>query len=432
MKIATSIDKHESTRHQRPSSLLFLWFTSNMQLTTIITGALAVTLHVPLPSALVGIILGNVIGGLLMALHSTQGPQLSAPQLIMTRKLFGNLGSLLPFTVFTLMYVGFYATTSTIGGQLLSQYTHVPFWLSVVTINIFTIVPIYTDGQFIRFVQNYLAYIFFITFLYLTFSLHLHNRPLLLQPISSHLSLVSVLIMMSIVVTWQISYTPYVSDYSRLLTANSSRWRVLWFTAIGTIFSSVWMMSLGAVAAWSGVSNNEITNGKFLFTMIPSFIKVPIIIVLISGMIIVNSFNLYGAYISITAIFFLGHKSENHQRLMKLAILTMLCTGIALWGENNFMLKYSAFLNILVYFLIPWSVLTLLHNYFRSQTKRRHEPFMHFLVYLSSVLIEFCAMIISQWFHGAQLFSIIIWVIGMVSSIALYFLGNIILSKAKL
>ena len=78
-----SIDQiPEDERHGRPSSLFSVWFAANMQVTTVVTGALGVILGLPLPWALLAIIVGNLVGAVFMALHSAQGPKLGIPQML--------------------------------------------------------------------------------------------------------------------------------------------------------------------------------------------------------------------------------------------------------------------------------------------------------------------------------------------------------------
>lgn len=67
----------EDERHGRTAGLFAIWFASNMQVTTAVTGALGVVLGLPLPWALLALLIGNAFGAVFMALHSAQGPKLS-------------------------------------------------------------------------------------------------------------------------------------------------------------------------------------------------------------------------------------------------------------------------------------------------------------------------------------------------------------------
>ena len=51
----------ESERHGSVFSLFTLWFAANMQITTVVTGALAVIIGLPLLWALVAVVVGNLL-----------------------------------------------------------------------------------------------------------------------------------------------------------------------------------------------------------------------------------------------------------------------------------------------------------------------------------------------------------------------------------
>ena len=73
-------------RHGTASDLFTVWFGSNVMLLTIVTGGLAVTVFgLPFLSAVVALAVGNLVGGVFMALHAAQGPTLGVPQMIQTR-----------------------------------------------------------------------------------------------------------------------------------------------------------------------------------------------------------------------------------------------------------------------------------------------------------------------------------------------------------
>jgi NCS1 family nucleobase:cation symporter-1 len=73
-------------RHGRARDLFTVWFGSNIMILTIVTGALAtVQFQLSLIAAVFAILIGNLIGGIFMALHAAQGPQLGVPQMVQSR-----------------------------------------------------------------------------------------------------------------------------------------------------------------------------------------------------------------------------------------------------------------------------------------------------------------------------------------------------------
>src|ERR1700742_4228407 len=111
----------DADRHGKARDLFTIWFGSNIMVLTIVTGALATTVFSqPFWSAIVAIVIGNLVGAIFMALHSAQGPQLGVPQMVQTRGQFGSYGSLLVVVLVIIMYVGFFASNLVLSGEALA------------------------------------------------------------------------------------------------------------------------------------------------------------------------------------------------------------------------------------------------------------------------------------------------------------------------
>ncbi|MDT8821856.1 cytosine permease, partial [Klebsiella pneumoniae] len=97
----------ESERHGHPFSQFTLWFGGNLQITAIVTGALAVVLGGDVVWSLVGLLVGQMLGAAVMSLHALQGPRLGLPQMILSRAQFGVFGAVVPLVLVCVMYIGF-------------------------------------------------------------------------------------------------------------------------------------------------------------------------------------------------------------------------------------------------------------------------------------------------------------------------------------
>jgi len=111
----------EAERHGRLLSQFTLWMGANLQITAIVTGALAVVLGGDVFWSLIGLLVGQLLGGGVMALHAAQGPRLGLPQMISSRVQFGVYGAAIPIVLVCLMYLGFTATGTVLSGQALGQ-----------------------------------------------------------------------------------------------------------------------------------------------------------------------------------------------------------------------------------------------------------------------------------------------------------------------
>ncbi len=107
-------------RRGRARDLFPVWFSANLNIGGAVFGALAVALGNNVFWSLVVVVLGNVLGGTFMALHSVQGARLGVPQLIQSRGQFGFYGALVPVALAALLYGGFFTVTAVLGGQALA------------------------------------------------------------------------------------------------------------------------------------------------------------------------------------------------------------------------------------------------------------------------------------------------------------------------
>ncbi len=64
----------EEERHGKLYSQFTLWMGANLQITAIITGALAVVLGGDVFWSLIGLLVGQLFGGAVMALHAAKAP----------------------------------------------------------------------------------------------------------------------------------------------------------------------------------------------------------------------------------------------------------------------------------------------------------------------------------------------------------------------
>ncbi len=95
----------EAERHGKLYSQFTLWLGANLQITAIVTGALAVVLGGDVFWSLIGLLIGQLLGGGVMALHAAQGPKLGLPQMISSRVQFGVYGAAIPIVLVCLMYL---------------------------------------------------------------------------------------------------------------------------------------------------------------------------------------------------------------------------------------------------------------------------------------------------------------------------------------
>jgi len=115
----------ENERHGGVFAQFTLWFGANLQITAIVTGALAVVLGGDVFWSIIGLLVGQCFGAAVMALHAAQGPKLGLPQMISSRVQFGVYGACIPIILVCLMYIGFTATGEVLAGKAIAHLAHV-------------------------------------------------------------------------------------------------------------------------------------------------------------------------------------------------------------------------------------------------------------------------------------------------------------------
>jgi len=437
-----------SERHGSPRSLFFIWFASNMQITTVVTGALGVILGLSLPWALLALVIGNVAGAVFMAGHSAQGPKLGIPQMIQSRAQFGFYGAILPLVLVLVMYLGFFASSGVLGGSALASWTGMNVDLAIIVVSVVCMVLAVYGYQLIHQFERVVSVISGLGFLVLTIRL-LSEHSISSVWVSSGFSAGTFLLTISIAATWQITYAPYVADYSRYLPETTSIRSCFWWTYSGSVIGSVWMMAFGSAAAALAAKTFNGGSPSFVVGLAPSGTSGLFYLVIILGVIAINVLNLYGAFMSTTTTVtaLARFRVRPAVRLGFVAGAAVAGTVIAVAGRTNFVPNYTNFILFLAYFLIPWTAVNLVDFYFV-----RHQQFdidaifdprgrygrvswRAMTAYLLGVVVEIPFMS-TTFYTGPMVAHLggadISWIIGLiVTSVTYYALGRSVRQPAE-
>ncbi|WP_109513685.1 purine-cytosine permease family protein [Pseudomonas ovata] len=352
----------ENERLGRPQSLFYVWFGANMNITTIAAGVLPVSLGLNLLWSAVSILLGSVIGALFMASHSAQGPKLGIPQMIQSRAQFGVYGAILPLLFVMLIYLGFFVSNTLLAAQVMTTVSPLSLNANICVLGGVCFVVALYGYRLIHRLQKVLSILSIAVFGVATFVAL--NLPIAAQAWSLQgFSLPAFLASVSIAVTWQLSYAPYVADYSRYLPTATSTKQVFWYSYLGTVTGGTWMMVLGAVlsVSISGLADNIGLHLSGLF----GSAGLLVCLFLIYGQIAINVFNLYGAFMSTVTVLepCLNLKVTPSVRTAFMLVICALATGLCTLAKEGFIQFFLNFIFFMSYFLIPWTAINLVDYY---------------------------------------------------------------------
>ncbi|WP_061152050.1 purine-cytosine permease family protein [Caballeronia arvi] len=431
----------ESERHGSVASQFTLWLGANLQITAVVTGALAVVLGGDVFWSLIGLLIGQILGGAVMALHGAQGPQLGLPQMISSRVQFGVYGAILPLLLVCIMYVGFSAGGMVLSGQALTHLLHIDNTSAILLFSGLVIV-LATFGYRTIHVMGRLSSIVGVgAFLYLFASLlHGHDVGALLQ--NRHFGVGTFLLAVSLSASWQIAYGPYVADYSRYLPRSTPAFRTFLAVGAGSVLGTQISMVFGVLAA--ALAGDRFAGHEVSFIVdlgASGAVAAILYVTIVLGKLTVTTLNAYGSVMSVAAILtgFGGQRTiSSRVRIFFIVLMVGLSTGLALAaGQHDFLKNFSAFLLFLLAFLTPWSAINLVDYYFvvreRYDVPALFDPAGRYgrwnvkgiAVYVLGVGVQM-PFIATSFYTGAWVRALggvdISWIVGLVVPAVLYYL----------
>lgn len=425
-------------RHGRPRSLLFVWFAANTSITAVVTGALFVVLGNSALWSIPAIVIGNVAGGFFTSLHSAQGPRLGVPQMIQSRAQFGYLGAILPLVLALMIFLGFYATGLVLGGQALSTLLHISTQLGAVLFAVMsTVLAIYGYRHIHRF-SHLAAVMSGVVFLglFVRILLDAHTGPAL----SHHAFAAAPFILgISLAASWQLTFGPYIADYSRYLPESTPKSATIGWTFLGSVAGGSLAMVLGALVAAIG-GKAFMSDQVGYLAQLGGPLSAVVLLAVICGKLTGDTLSTYGGYMAVATIVtsLTGQdRVQPKHRTLYVCVISAAALAIALAATDTFLSSFTNFLLFLLYFMTPWSAINLVDFYWvRREQYRISELFNPrgrygrvnkgaFLAYVVGVVIQIPFMNstlyvgpVASWLGGAEL----AWVLGLVVAGGLYFL----------
>ncbi|WP_375740286.1 purine-cytosine permease family protein [Pseudomonas boanensis] len=364
----------ERERHGRLFSQFTLWFGANLQITAIVTGALAVVLGGDVFWSLIGLLIGQVFGGIVMALHGAQGPKLGLPQMISSRVQFGVLGAVIPLVLVCLMYIGFNATGTVLAGQAIGQMANVSDTAGILIFAGVIVVLTVCGYRVIHLLGRAASILGIVAFAYLFVRLlSVNDIGTLLD--NRHFSWSTFLLAVSLSASWQIAFGPYVADYSRYLPSNTSPFKTFLAVGLGSIIGSQTSMVLGVFAA--ALAGKEFSGHEvaYIVGLGASGVMAGLLFFsVVFGKVTISTLNAYGSFMCLATIIsgFRGNLTISHvQRLLFVLCIVGISTALALIGQHSFLSAFKSFLLFLLAFFTPWSAINLVDYYFI--TKERYD-----------------------------------------------------------
>lgn len=423
-------------RHGRARSLGFVWFAANTSITAVVTGALFVVLGNSALWSVPAIIIGNAIGGFFTSLHSAQGPRLGVPQMIQSRAQFGFYGAILPLVLALLIYLGFYATGLVLGGQAIASLIHVSAQTGAIIFALLSTALAIFGYDYIHRYSHVAAVLSAVVFAGLFVRILADAK--LGEVVGGSFALAPFVLGISLSASWQLTFGPYIADYSRYLPADTPRRATIGWTFAGSVIGASLAMTLGALCAALGGKAFDAQPVGFISGLGGPFTWL-VLIAIICGKLTGNTLSSYGGYMSVATILtsLTGRDTVGIRlRSFLVGLISLVALLVALAATDDFLGTFTNFLLFLLYFMTPWSAINLV-DYYLVRRERYDVPALFqpqgvygrvnaraMTAYVLGVVLSIPFMNstlyvgpVAQWMGGAE----VAWVVGIIVAGGLYY-----------
>ncbi len=351
----------DSQRHGTVGQQWRLWYACNANFFCIVLGSFAVLLGLNLFWAVVAIVLGSVIGGVLTALHAVQGPRLGVPQMIQSRGQFGFYFGVVLFLMGILLDVGYMGGGLVVGAQSLQEAVPgLPLEAWIVIFAVPAVALAVWGYGLIHAVQPYLVVIMTGVWIAMVGLIIASGDHLAKGMGGAHLASFPVfLVVVGLFFMNQLSWAIYVSDYSRYMPRDTSGPRIFTAVAVGSTVSTVLFCVLGAwVAAIAPTASSPVT---VIASVAGKWVLWFSALSLVAG----AGMNAYTGMLSWEAVRSTWQRVGLSQvaRVIGVLLISAVALLLALLGWKSFVTTFSNFLDVLLFVFVPWSLINLVDFY---------------------------------------------------------------------
>jgi purine-cytosine permease-like protein len=165
--------------------------------------------------------------------------------------------------------------------------------------------------------------------------------------------------------SYQLSWSIYVSDYSRYLPRDVSVRSSFWWTYLGAFIGGAWMMLVGTIAAAFNPSLDVAAAMQRAADVVAPGLGAVLLLGALLGLITISALNFYGASLTLLSVAdtFRPVRSGVGKRMASLVAAAVLATAIALRSSGDFVNRFGDLLAILLYLFTPWTAINLVDFY---------------------------------------------------------------------
>lgn len=355
------------------------WFQGNFQPFTLSLGFIGPGLGLSVGWTVVASALGLGVGTFFMAFHASQGPRLGLPQMIQSRGQFGYRGVIVPLAATLFTFVGFNVVDTIIIGHGLNavfgwDVTAVGVGITVVAV----ILAVYGHDWLHRAFQ---VLFWFSAPCWLVLSIGILTGGVTghadaAAPVAGGFTLVAFMVQFTAAAGYNISYAPYVSDYSRYLPRDTPPSRIVASVFAGAAGSPLWLIPIGAwMAATLGV-NDPLAGTRDAGDQVAGGLGSVLTVLSVLALVATMGLNAYSGMLTVlTGIDSVRPlRPGRRARILTISGLAVVWCAVGLGVSADFSTALGNALLLMLYLLIPWTAVNLVDYFF---VRRGHYAITH-------------------------------------------------------
>jgi NCS1 family nucleobase:cation symporter-1 len=351
-------------RHGKAWHLWPVWFAGDAHLATLATGVLGVAQGLGVLWSALAIVGGCALGTFFMAFHAAQGPQLGLPQMIQSRPQFGYRGALLVWVVALVTYVGYNAFNQILAGQSLHLLTGAEPRVGFLAFSAVAAVLAVVGYDWIHAAQRVLAAVLILALAIYSIGVVFVADPMVFGG-GGGFRMNPFLTQFFAAAAYQLSWSIYVSDYSRYLPRHVGVRATFWWTFGGALLGSAWMMLIGMVAALTRPGADLAVAVRAAGDAVHAGFGDVLLVSSLLGLVTVTSLNFYGGSLTLLSMAnsFSTRRLGVRARLASLTVVGGCSTLLALFASGDFVARFGDLLAMLLYLFTPWTAINLMDFY---------------------------------------------------------------------
>jgi nucleobase:cation symporter-1, NCS1 family len=355
----------DGERHGRVSDQVSFWFLGNFHFFTIAIGFVGPSMGLSFGYTALAGTLGILFGTSFAAFHASQGAELGLPQMVQSRAQFGFRGVVVVLigTLFT--FLGFNVANSVLSAHGLNG---ILGWneraVTLVTSVAATVLAIYGYDWLHR-IFRWCFFVCLPLYALLTVAIILGKVPPTHAMIGGF-SAVAFAGQFAASASFNITYAPSVSDYSRYLPRNTRRASIIAAVYLGAASSAIWLIAVGAwLATRLGASDGLVALNDAGNALMPGF-GVLLSLCSVTALTAATGLNAYSGMLTVVTALNSLFEITPTTRLRVIAVIALAVVWVTLaFGSTSSSIELLfAALTMMLYLLVPWTSINLIDYFF--------------------------------------------------------------------